>query len=247
MHARTVDKYLAQEGLRTHVEREKPKLTTERRAARYKFAQEHLHWTIDDWKNVMFSDESVISRIGSYGKKFYRKRPGNMRPESNPTKRTMQAGGGKIMVWGCMTYNGLGDLCWLPQGLDSQLYVEVLQDYVIASQDYRRLDRGKFIFQQDNAKVHTAKIVKGYFLKSKIRIMNWPSNSPDLNPIELVWGYPKRHLDQYDSDPESMKELWERVQDVWNKIPEDFIHHLYESMPTRMSMVCKHQGDHIDY
>lgn len=247
VHARTVDKYLAMEGLKTYVQRKKPMLTKDQKAARYQFAKDHLHWTIDDWKNIMFSDETTISRIGSYGRKFYRKRPGNMRPESNPTKKTMQAGGGKMMIWGCMTYNGLGDACWLEQGIDSQLYVEVLQDYVITSRDYHGLDPSTFVFQQDNAKVHTANIIKEYFLKSKIAVMNWPSNSPDLNPIELVWAYLKRQLDQYDNEPKSMKELWNRVQDVWNRIPEDFIHNLYASMPTRMRMVCQRRGAASDY
>jgi hypothetical protein len=85
-----------------------------------------------------------------------------------------------MMIWGCMTSNGLGDACWLPKGPDSQLYVEVLQDYVLLSRDYCGIDPEKFAFQQDNAKVHTAHIVKEYFSKSKIPVFKWPDNGKEF-------------------------------------------------------------------
>jgi transposase len=247
VHARTVERYIHIEGLKTYVQRKKPDLTKEQMAARYTFAREHLDWTMNDWRNIMFSHETTISRIGSYGRKFYRRRPGNTRPESNPTRKTKQGGGGKMMIWGCMTYNGLGDACRLQQGLDSQLYVKVLQDYLIASRNYRGLNPAKFIFQQDNAKVHTANIVKEYFHKYKIAVMDWPVNSPDLNPIESLWAYLKQQLDQYDTDPKCLDELWERVQDVWENVPDNFIQSLYSSMPRRMRVLYEHRGAAIDY
>jgi hypothetical protein len=48
-----------------------------------------------------------------------------------------------------------------------------------------------FIFQQHNAKIHTAKIAKDYIKKSKIPLMDWPANSPDLNPMETIEAYLK--------------------------------------------------------
>jgi hypothetical protein len=105
-----------------------------------------------------------------------------------------------MMIWGCMTSNGVGDACWLEKGPDSQPYVEVLQGYVFLSEDYWGIDPEKFAFQQDNTKVHTANIVKEYFRKSKTPVFNWPVNSPDHNPIDNLWEYVKDHLVRYHTD-----------------------------------------------
>ena len=88
------------------------------------------------------------------------------------------------MMWGCITYYGVGDACRLPEGMDSQLYITILQDYVFTSRDYYKINSRKFLFQQDNSLVHTAKIVKEYIHKSNIPILKWPANSPDISPIE---------------------------------------------------------------
>lgn len=247
IHRSTVDKYLKMEGLKTYVQQKKRGLTKDQKAARLKFARDHLHWTVDDWKQVMFSDETIFSRIGPYGKKFYHKRPEKQRLGPNPEQEIKQGGGGKLMIWGCITYFGIGDSCSLPQGLDSETYVDVLQDYIIQSRDYYNMDSKKFMFQHDNCKVHTANIVKNFFRKSKINVMEWPVNSPDLSPIENVWSYCKYHLDQYENDPDDLDDLWERVQDIWNMIPVEYLRSLYESMPKRMQSLYRNRGGHITY
>ena len=151
------------------------------------------------------------------------------------------------MVWGCMTYYGVGDACWIPGKINSEIYIDVLQGNVLASRDYYNIDPSNFIFQQDNASVHTAKIVKDYIGKSKMTVMEWPANSPDLSPIESLWTYPKRALDRNPKAPESMDELWEQIQDAWVDIDIEKIHKLYEGMHHRMKLVIQNKGGPIKY
>jgi hypothetical protein len=98
IHRSTVDKYLKMEGLKTYVQQKKRGFTKDQKAARLKFARDHLNWTVDDWKQVMFSDETIFCRIGPYGKKFYHKRPEKQRLGPNPEQETKQGGGGKLMI-----------------------------------------------------------------------------------------------------------------------------------------------------
>ena len=65
--------------------------------------------------------------------------------------------------------------------------------------------------------------------------MIWPSQSPDLNPIEYLWARLKRALNSYPKAASGILELWERVQDEWEKISKEVCLNLIESMPRRNS------------
>jgi transposase len=247
VHTRTVQRLLKKEGVKAYVQQKKPCLTLNHNADRLQFAKAHLHWTVEQWSKVMFSDETTISRVGSFGKKFYYSSLLHKRLKPHQVKGTKQGGGGKIMVWGCMTYHGVGDASWISGRINAEAYIDVLKDYVLASRDWYDMDPETFIFQQDNASVHTAHIVKAFFAESNLTVMKWPANSPDLNPIEHLWSYLKTQLNAYKEDPKTMDELWERVQEVWTKIPTDYIHKLYESMPRRMEEVIRNRGGNTKY
>ena len=77
--------------------------------------------------------------------------------------------------------------------------------------------------------------------------MDWPPQSPDLNPIEHLWQTLKYQLRMYSKPPESVAELWERVQDEWNKIPVETVQNLIDSMPKRINAVLKARGGYTKY
>jgi len=58
----------------------------------------------------------------------------------------------------------------------------------------KRLIGDDFILQQDNAPIHTAKIVKKFITDSNIQYLVWPPQSPDLSPIENVWAWLKMKI-----------------------------------------------------
>ena len=68
-------------------------------------------------------------------------------------------------------------------------------------------------------------------------MMNWPAQSPDLNPIEILWGSLNR-LTQ-DRNPQSEDELFEILKHAWNSMSDEYPHNLVESMPSRCKAVIQ--------
>ena len=67
------------------------------------------------------------------------------------------------------------------------------------------------IFMQDNAPCHKARVVMDYLRENNIRTLDWPPQSPDLNPIEHIWAIIKQNLYSYNDFPKNIVELVERV------------------------------------
>ena len=77
--------------------------------------------------------------------------------------------------------------------------------------------------------------------------MVWPAQSPDLNPIEHLWGCLKRRLAEHENFPIGIYELWERVQVEWERIPVEECQKLIESMPRMVQAVLNAKGGYTKY
>ncbi len=102
-----------------------------------------------------------------------------------------------------------------------------------------------FIFQQDLAPAHTAKGTKSWFNDHGVTVLDWPANSPDLNPIENLWGIVKRKM--RDTRPNNADELKATVKETWASIPPQQCHKLITSMPRRIEAVIKAKGAPTKY
>ena len=110
-------------------------------------------------------------------------------------------------------------------------------------------------FMQDNAKIHTARIIKAWFVEQGITVVEWPPYSPDLNPIEHAWSQLKAWV--YKHHPELLKLTGETqankdkflaaLQEAWEALPEDYFAKLIESMPHRVKAVRKAKGWYTRY
>jgi transposase len=247
VHVEKVRRNLRQYKIRAYVKPKKPDLKRNHMQERLAFARRHIKWMVNDWKRVMFSDESIISRMGSFGRNYFYSDREHKRLLPHQVHPIPQAGGGKMMVWGCITFFGPGDLCRINGTLDSEFYREILNDYVLASFKWYGMDPATSIFQQDNARVHTASLIQNWFRKHNVTVLQWPSNSPDLNPIEHVWAYIKRRLFRYKQPAKDINQLWKRVEKIWRKLPSKLFRNLYESMPRRMRALLQSRGGPIKY
>ncbi len=99
------------------------------------------------------------------------------------------------MIWAAMSSSGVGPLYFLKSIVNAAIYQEILEHFMLHSADklYRDAD---FIFQQDLAPAHTAKGTKSWFNDHGVTVLDWPANSPDLNPIENLWSTVKRKMSE---------------------------------------------------
>ncbi|KAJ1305355.1 hypothetical protein OPQ81_000370 [Rhizoctonia solani] len=243
---RTVCRALHRSGLKAVKKVKKPKLTRAHIKARIEFAEAHKDWTVEDWKHVLWSDETKINRLWSDGVHWAWARPGEGLSDRLIVP-TANFGGGSLMFWGCMGWNGTGHGTKIDSRLNKELYVEILADEFLDSLEYLGMEQERVIFQHDNARPHKAKMTQKWLEENGIECLKWPANSPDLNPIENLWAELKRRLGEYETPPSGILELWERVQDVWNGLEWKYCRNLIESMPRRMALVLERRGKAIPY
>ena len=150
------------------------------------------------------------------------------------------------MMWGCFQGNKLGPLALCPEGrMNSTKYCSVLEEHFIPFWD--NLDYPT-IFMQDGAPPHTSKYTKNWQEGQEIISVEWPAQSPDLNPIENIWQQLKTALEKRKPRVETKEDLLVALQEEWAKLKEkNILAVLIESMPKHMKLVIDSNGMPIKY
>ncbi len=144
------------------------------------------------------------------------RKPGTAHHLSN-TVPTVKHGGGSIMLWGCFSAAGTGRLVAIEGKMNAAKYRDILDENLLQSAQDLRLGR-RFTFQQDNDPKHTAKITKEWLHNNSVTVLEWPSQSPDLNPIEHLWRDLKMAVHQ--RLPSNLTELERICKEEWQRIPK---------------------------
>ena len=212
---------------------------------RFEWAKRHRHLTAVDWRKWGFSDETRVNMWGSDGKSFYwTDRPTELMPHQ--TEAHVQGDGGGVVFWGMITAEGPSYGNTITKGsVDSEVYAEILESSLLDTMKYYGLDKKTFRFQQDNAKPHTSDSTKKWFRQhgfSVETVLDWPAQSPDLNPIEHVWHQLKRRLNKYPTRATTVFELEERIEAEWYKFTKKDCLKYIDSMPRRIKAVIRSKG-----
>jgi hypothetical protein len=130
--------------LKAVTKKKKPLLSIHRQR-RLAFALAHQHWTVEDWNCVIWSDETKINRIGSDGKVYVWKKKGDGLTDRE-VNGTVKFGGGSLMVWDCMGWNGVGMLAEVEGKMNAEQYVDILNDHLLPSLAESGIDEEDIIF-----------------------------------------------------------------------------------------------------
>ncbi len=139
---------------------------------------------------------------------------------------------------------GVGALSFLKTNVTAPVYQEIFENFMLPSADQLFKD-ADFIFQQDLAPAHTAKSTKSWLNDHGVGVLDWPANSPDLNPIENLWGIVKRKM--RNKRPKNADELKATVKETCASIPPQQCHKLITSMPRQIEAVIKAKGASTKY
>ncbi|KAF2364168.1 Transposase Tc1-like [Trinorchestia longiramus] len=181
----TISRALRLEGLRSRTLRTTPLLQKRHVKARLKYANDHLNKPAAFWNSVLCSDETKIKLFGRNSTNHvFRQQNEEYKPKC--TIPTVMFGGNSIMVWGCFSASGVGKLHIIEETMNGSKYREILEEQLLPSARLLKLKRG-WKFQQDNDPKHTANEPKEWLRMKKIKILEWPIQSPDMNPIENLW------------------------------------------------------------
>ncbi|KAK6755588.1 hypothetical protein RB195_014139 [Necator americanus] len=113
---------------------------------------------------------------------------------------------------------------------------EFKENVVVEGDGYARL-------VQENASAHTSSYTRQKFQEWNIQLLNWPAESPDLNPIELVWGNMKSYIRR--RGVRTISELKSSILAYWEKLTPETCEKYAAGIKRRLRRVIKRNGGNI--
>lgn len=236
----TISRILRRSGFRKYRTPIKPFLSPQNKICRYRWAQNHVFWQQERFQRVVWSDESRFRLFVNDGRiRVWRQRGERYRQDL--IQHHTQAGGGSVHIWGAIWHGGRSRLQVLRQSVNAERYCDVLTNFLTGDQ----LPEIHWTFQHDNAPAHRANLVNQYLLDHNVPTMEWPSRSPDLNPIEHVWDTLGRRIQA--RNPQTLAKLEQMLLEEWVQIDQQYIDGLIGSMRRRITAVIEANGGNTRY
>ncbi len=241
--SRTIIRRLAEAGLFCRVACVKYHISEKNRVARLAFARKYIDKPAEFWHSWAFSDESPYQLLQKNGKVIVYLEVGARYEKQNLMPSFKSVDRRKVMVWGAFSWKGVGDLYWVQETMTGKIYVKIIRRFLKSSAKKCCPTYPDFFWQEDNDPKHTSGVAQEYFRRNKVNLVQWPSQSPDLNPIEHLWDVldhevRKLHPERFRSE----EALFSSLQEAWNILDLDMMQTLISSMPRRLQAVIDNDG-----
>lgn len=229
-----------------------PNLCRRHYTARLAFARIHIT-NATDFKKVAFAQNSVtllIQVIFSDEKKWNLDGPDGNRgywydvrkePVTLPRRGF---GGGSVMIWAAICNDSTVSLAFVSSKMNAQDYQNVLQAHLLP---FIGNNQQQLILQQDNAPIHSSRSTKNWLSTNNIVPMEWPACSPDLSPIENLFGILARRVYDNGKQYDTVSNLKAAIQHEWNNLDATLLRNLTGSMGSRLLQVVQRRGGPTDY
>ena len=224
-----VSRHLTRLGYKNSLPLKTPMLTAAHKESRVSWATRHLN---DSWETTLFSNVTVFQLFRNTITQWYK---GERLVQRIPKDRT------KIFAWGGFCIRGKTSLFCFRNIMNANFYVDILQSH---KQEIDKLFRNNWRFQQDNDPKHTSHVARAFLNENFPEVMDWPSNSPDLNPIENLWAIVKRNVEM--RMPKNLSELEQYMAEEWDRIPNSILINCIRSMRWRCEMIIENNGERIN-
>lgn len=228
--------------------RKKPLLSNSNIDKRFSFAMQNISHPVDYWDDVIFCDETKIMLYYNDGPSRVWRKPLTSLENRNIIP-TVKFGKLSVMIWGCISSKGVGDLAFIDTTMDAEHYLNILKTNLTGSArnfGLMRENKPLFKFYQDNDPKHKSHVVRMWLLYNCGKVIDTPAQSPDLNPIENLWVYLKKKVAK--RQPTNKTALKSAILEEWKNIPSNYdLKKLVHSMKKRLQCVVDAKGGHTKY
>lgn len=247
VHETTICKYLKNIGLRSRVSPKKFLVPNIHVETRLEVARLRRHWTVDFWRQVVFTDESGIDNSGKHFRRV--RRPLGTRFDQQYIYRHQNTTIKRVNFFSHISKYGVGKLCYY-KTMNAEVYCEVITDLI---RDLRQKFNGEnFLIVHDNAPFATSQYTERFLELTEFKkyFLEIPKYSPDFNVIENCWAMLKREVNDeifVRGQPREREQLVEIIERKWQSLPVQYIDTLYHSLPRRMRDVIRCNGSLCRY
>jgi transposase len=209
--------------------------------------QEHerLQYAIDvlsvarlDTTRVVFSDESRF--VLGDDNRWRHIRRGDWNETAFVTKTKFPI---SVMIWGAIGVGYKSGCIQCSNGVDAEEYQAIVEKSNMIDEMNERYGPFQWFFMQDGATAHTSQDTIDALKKLCLLLPGWPPNSPDLNPIEMVWAIMKLRVKKL--APKTKEELMDVINTVWNELNQEMLDRMVLSFGRRLELVRRARGRSI--